>query len=57
MRKSTETLSFSEFIRTASAGKKKRVYMDVMRQATKQQQETIDKAERLIASASHRQGL
>ena len=43
--KTAKSTEFSDFIRNASSGKKKRVYSDVLKKATERQLEVIHKAE------------
>lgn len=43
-KKTLKTTTFSEFIRNASSGEKKRVYTDVLKKATERQQTLIEKA-------------
>lgn len=45
-RATVEATAFSEFIRTASSEQKKRVYVEVMREASAAQQRVIDEAKR-----------
>ena len=42
-RRPTANSSFSEFIRNASSGEKKRVYSDVLRRATERQRAVLDR--------------
>lgn len=39
----------SDFFHNASAGEKKRVYMEVLRVATEEQQKVMDAADKLLA--------
>lgn len=42
-RKNKKDSEFSEFIREASSGEKKRVFMDVLKRATEDQRKILDK--------------
>ena len=44
--------SFSDFIRNAKAGEKKRVYKRVLIEASRKQNEVIAKAEKMAADAA-----
>lgn len=45
--KKVASTPFSDFIRNASSGEKKRVYADVLEKATQRQREQIKRAEEL----------